>query len=246
MNATSASPAETAETSVAATPTARTLVWDAPVRVFHWLLALSFAGAYITAESESWRLLHVTLGYTLAGLVVFRVLWGLVGTRYARFSSFVRGPRAVAAYLRAMVRGRPEHHLGHNPAGALAIVALLGLAALIAATGWATYNDVGGGWLEDLHELAANTMLAVVGLHIVGVMAASWLHRENLVRAMVTGYKTGSPRDGIARAWRSVAALMLAAVLGFWWLQWQGAPSAGLTDRPAAAAKAAGHDGDDD
>ncbi|OOG39914.1 cytochrome b/b6 domain-containing protein [Polaromonas sp. A23] len=250
MNATSASPADTAETRLATTPAqaqaaVRMLVWDAPVRVFHWLLALSFAGAYITAESESWRLLHVTLGYTLAGLVVFRVLWGLIGTRYARFSTFVRGPRAVAGYLRAMVRGRPEHHVGHNPAGALAIVALLGLAALIAATGWATYNDVGGGWLEDLHELAANTMLAVVGLHIAGVVVASWLHRENLVRAMVTGYKTGSPQDGIARAWRSVAALMLVAVLGFWWLQWQGAPSTSLTDRPAAAAKA-GHDGDDD
>lgn len=242
MNATSASPADAAGIPSAAR---RMLVWDAPVRVFHWLLALSFAGAYITAESESWRLLHVTLGYTMAGLVVFRVLWGLMGTRYARFSNFVRGPRAVAGYLRAMVRGRPEHHVGHNPAGALAIMALLGLAALIAATGWATYNDLGGGWLEDLHELAANTMLAVVGLHVAGVVAASWLHRDNLVRAMVTGYKIGSPRDGIAQAWRSVAALMLAAVLGFWWLQWQGAPSAGLTDRPAAASKA-GHDGDDD
>jgi len=250
MNATSASPADTAGTPSASAPfkakAGRILVWDAPVRVFHWLLALSFAGAYITAESESWRLLHVTLGYTMAGLVVFRVLWGLMGTRYARFSTFVRGPRAVAGYLRAMVRGRPEHHVGHNPAGALAIVALLGLAALIAASGWATYNDVGAGWLEDAHELAANTMLAVVGLHIAGVVAASWLHRENLVRAMVTGYKTGNPGDGIARAWRSVAALMLVAVLGFWWLQWQGAPSASLADRPAAAAKAAGQDGDDD
>ncbi|MEO8387599.1 cytochrome b/b6 domain-containing protein [Polaromonas sp.] len=251
MSATSASPADTAGTPSAEIPAQaqaadRVLVWDAPVRVFHWLLVLSFTGAYITAESESWRLLHVTLGYTMAGLVIFRVLWGLIGTRYARFSSFVRRPRAVASYLRALLRRRPEHHIGHNPAGAMAIVALLGLAVLIAAMGWATYNDLGGGRLEDLHELAANTMLAVVGLHIAGVLAASWLHRENLVWAMVTGYKTGRPQDAVARAWRSVAILMLVAVLGFWWLQWQGAPPGRVMDRPAAATKAAGLDSDDD
>jgi cytochrome b len=104
---------------------------------------------------------HVTLGYTMGGLVAFRVLWGLAGTRYARFSNFVRGPAAVTRYLRSIVRGEPEHHTGHNPAGALAIVALLGLAVAITASGWATF-DVGGKWLEEFHE-AANLMLAVVG-----------------------------------------------------------------------------------
>ena len=94
------------------------LVWDAPVRVFHWLMVLSFAGAYLTAESERWRLLHVTLGYTMAGLVVFRIVWGLLGSRYAKFSSFVRGPAAVARYVRSLFNGQPEHHVGHNPAGA--------------------------------------------------------------------------------------------------------------------------------
>ena len=80
------------------------LVWDAPVRVFHWLMVLSFAGAYLTAESERWRLIHVTLGYTLGGLVAFRILWGLVGTRYARFAEFVRGPAAIRGYLQHMLR----------------------------------------------------------------------------------------------------------------------------------------------
>jgi len=205
----------------------RVLVWDLPVRVFHWLLALSFAGAWITAESERWRLLHVTLGYTLGGLIVFRVLWGLVGSRHARFDDFVRGPRAVLRYLGALLRGRPEHHVGHNPAGAVAIVGMLGLGALTVASGWALYNGIGGELFEDLHEAAANTMVAVVVAHIAGVLLASRVHHENLIGAMFSGRKPASPEDGIRSAWRSVAALMLVAVLGFWAWQWQVAPAAG-------------------
>jgi cytochrome b len=200
------------------------LVWDAPVRIFHWLMVLSFAGAYLTAESESWRLVHVTLGYTMAGLVAFRLVWGLTGTRYARFAAFVRGPKAVARYLHALLRGQPEHTTGHNPAGAIAIVAMLGLTAAIGATGWAAYNDISGEWVAELHELVANAMLLVVGIHVAGVVVASWLHKENLVRAMVTGRKLGSPEDGIRSAWRILAIVMLASVVGFWYLQWQSAP----------------------
>jgi len=207
---------------------ARVLVWDAPVRVFHWLLVLTFAGAWLTAESERWRMVHVTLGYTMAGLVAFRVLWGLFGTRHARFTDFVRGPAAVAAYLKSLLRGRPEHHAGHNPAGALAIVALLLLAVAVPATGWALFNDMGGEWLEDVHEGVANAMLALVAVHVAAVALSSWLHRENLVAAMITGRKSAPGEEAIRGAWRSVAALMLVAVLGFWWLQWQAAPSEGL------------------
>lgn len=252
MNAMSASPASTPVNTAATAPIDETrrskiLVWDAPVRVFHWLMVLSFAGAYLTAESEQWRLLHVTLGYTMAGLVGFRILWGLMGTRYARFGAFVRGPKTVARYLGTMLHGKAEHHTGHNPAGALAIVALLGLTLAIAATGWATYNDVSGKWLEDLHEGAANFMLALVVFHIAGVLVSSWLHRENLLKAMITGRKLGTPEAGIRSAWRSLAVLMLSAVLGFWWLQWQGAPSgAGLAGNPVAAATAALTDREND
>ena len=244
MNTTSASHAE----APAAAPSGRSvLVWDAPVRVFHWLLVASFAGAYLSAESERWRLLHVTLGYTMIGLVVFRILWGLIGTRHARFSSFVRGPAAVARYVGAMLRGRPEHHVGHNPAGALAIVALLGLALAVAASGWAAFNEFGGEWLGEAHEVVANLMLTLVGVHIAAVLLSSWMHRENLVAAMVTGRKAAQPQDGVRRAWHGVAALMLVAVLGFWWLQWHNAPAGGvLAGVPAAAAKAGGQDRDDD
>ena len=201
------------------------LVWDAPVRVFHWLLVLCFAGAYITAESERWRLIHVTLGYTLGGLVAFRIFWGLLGSRYARFTNFVRGPAAVLKYGRALTTAQPEHHLGHNPAGAVAIVLLLLFSMAIVATGWAIYNDVGGEWLEEWHEGVANFMLAVVGVHIAGVILASLLHHENLVLAMVNGRKVGPPGGAIRWSWWPLALLIVVVVLGFWWLQWQGAPS---------------------
>ncbi len=197
------------------------LVWDAPVRVFHWLMVACFAGAWLTAESERWRLAHVTLGYTMAGLVAFRILWGVVGTRYARFSNFVRGPAAVVCYLGTLLRRQPDHHTGHNPAGAWAIVALLVLTLVITLSGWAVFNDVGGHWLEDAHEIVANLMLAVVGAHIAGVVISSWLHRENLIGAMISGRKPGLPEDAVRNAWRVMAVLMLAAVMGFWWLQWQ-------------------------
>ena len=129
------------------------------MRVFHWLLVLSFAGAYLSAESEHWRLLHITLGYTMGGLVAFRLVWGLIGSRYARFANFVRGPAAVLAYLRGLWQGQPQHYLGHNPAGAVAIVLLLLASVAVVATGWAGYNELGGEWLSELHEGAANAML---------------------------------------------------------------------------------------
>jgi cytochrome b len=242
MNDSSASPAKPDATEQAG---ARILVWDLPVRVFHWLLVLSFTGAYLSAESERWRLLHVTLGYTVAGLVCFRILWGLIGTRHARFANFVRGPRAVARYVGAMVRGKPEHYTGHNPAGAIAVLALLALALVVGVSGWATYNEVGGEWLEEAHELAANLMLGIVLIHIAGVIVASWLHRENLVRAMITGSKLGAPREAIRRAWRGVAAVILAAVLAFWWYQWQSAPAAGAESGQSSTSAKSGHDDDD-
>lgn len=212
---------------------ARTLVWDAPVRVFHWLAVLSFALAWLTSDSERWQLVHVTAGYTLAGLVAFRVLWGLVGTRHARFTDFVRGPRAVWDYLRSLATGRPQHHAGHNPAGALAIVGLLGLALLTTLTGWLNYEELAGHWAEELHEGLATAMLALVVVHVLGVVAGSLLHHENLVGAMVHGRKPVPPQEGIRSAWRWLAAIMLVAVLGFWWTQWQGAPQ-GTLDGPRA------------
>lgn len=226
------------------TRTPSTLVWDVPVRVFHWLLVLCFAGAWITAESEHWRLVHVTLGYTMAGLVAFRVLWGLVGTRHARFASFVRGPSAVLGHLKSLLGRHPEHHTGHNPAGALAIVGLLTLIAVTAASGFATYNELGGEWLEELHEVAAHGLLILVGVHVAGVLVGSVVHKENLVRAMFTGRKPVPASEGIRRAWAPLAVALLAAVLGFWWVQYESAPPASLAQ--AAALSHDKHDEHDD
>ena len=172
----------------------RIRVWDLPVRLFHWLFALSFLGAFVTAESERLRDVHVVLGYTMLALIAFRLLWAFVGSRYARLSSFAYGPRDVLRYLRSLLTSRPLHYLGHNPAGSWVIYLLIVLGSAAGASGYATYNDMGGEWLEELHEGAANAMLALVFFHLAGVAVASLLHRENLVRAMVTGYKPGHRR----------------------------------------------------
>lgn len=239
MSTTSASPAEAAGVAPRRAP----LVWDAPTRIFHWLFAICFAGAYLTAESERWMPVHLTLGYTMAGLLAFRIAWGLFGTRYARFASFVRGPGHVAAYLRSLVEGRPQRHAGHNPAGGWAIVALLVLAALLTATGYAASDIVRAGWLEEAHEAVATAMLAMVGVHLAGVFVSSLLHRENLVASMITGRKPVPTDHGIGRAWRGVAAIMLVSVLGYWSMQWRGIDLPGLA---TATAQWRGHHGGDE
>lgn len=194
-----------------------TLVWDFPTRAFHWMLALSFAGAFVTAESERWRDVHVTLGYTVAGLIAFRLLWGLVGTRYARFASFAFGPRAVLDYVKSLLTRAPRHYVGHNPAGSWVIYLLLALGLLAAATGYATFEEIGGEEaFEDLHEGLANAMLALVSVHIAGVALGSLLHRENLVRAMVSGRKKAAAGEGIRSARWVVGVALIAGVVAFW------------------------------
>lgn len=232
MNATSRSPA------------GRILVWDLPVRILHWLLVASFAGAWLSAESDAWRPVHVTLGYTVAALVAFRVVWGFAGTRHARFRGFVHGPAAVLAYLKSLVTRRPLHYVGHNPAGAIAIVALLALAVLVVATGYGTHAELAGEWLEEVHEFAAGTMLAVAGFHVLGVVLGSLLHHENLVRAMFTGRKHGTSAQEIRSARRGSALVLLALVAGVWWVQAQD----GAFDLSVAQARhaEAGEERDDD
>ncbi|MCC7547425.1 MAG: cytochrome b/b6 domain-containing protein [Burkholderiales bacterium] len=196
--------------------TERVLVWDLPTRVFHWLLAAAFAGAWLTGDSERWRDLHMMLGYSVAGLIVFRILWGFVGSRYARFRSFLFRPAELLAYLRSLATRSPRHYLGHNPAGSIAVFLLLGLGLVTALSGYAYFQEWGGEWLEEVHEAAAVAMLAVVGMHIAGVIASSLLHRENLVRAMITGRKLGESGQGIARRYGAVALLLLAAGTALW------------------------------
>lgn len=185
------------------------LVWDWPVRLGHWLMVAGFATAWLTSESETWRLVHVIAGATVLAVATFRLPWGFIGSRYARFVDFVRGPTAVQDYLGSLLRLEPQHHAGHNPAGGWAIVLLLGLGILCGLTGWGAYNDLGE-WLEEVHEGLAVSMLVVVIVHLAGVLSGSLLHGENLVRAMLTGHKQGAPEEAIPSA-RPLAAIVLLA-----------------------------------
>jgi cytochrome b len=196
--------------------TQRILVWDVPTRVFHWLQALSFGAAYLTAFSERLRNYHVALGYILLGLLVFRLLWGFIGARYARFSSFLFNPKEIVAYLLAMAKRKPAHYLGHNPAGSVSVWLLLVLGMFISVTGVLALQDDASDLVIEMHGIATNVMLGVIALHLVGVLASSILHRENLVRSMFTGFKSAESDKGIQHAYHWLGVLMVAAVIIFW------------------------------
>lgn len=166
----------------------RIKVWDIGVRLFHWTMVASVASAYFLAEQ---RVLHRRLGYVVIALIGFRLIWGLIGTHHARFVNFVPGPRRLFGYLRDMARGREARYLGHNPAGAAMIVALLITLAAVGGSGYMLGMDAWFGveWVEDAHKLLVNLLLGLVALHVGGVVLSSRRHRENLVLAMLTGEK---------------------------------------------------------
>jgi cytochrome b len=198
--------------------TQRILVWDVPTRVFHWLQVLSFVTAYLTAFSERLRNYHVALGYILLGLLVFRLLWGFIGTRYARFSSFLFNPWESIAYLLTMVKGKPAHYLGHNPAGSVSVWLLLSLGIFICVTGVLALQDDASDLVVAMHGVATNVMLGVILLHLLGVLTSSILHRENLLRSMFTGFKFAESDEGIQRAYNWLGVLMVIAVVVFWFV----------------------------
>ena len=170
-------------------------VWDPVVRIFHWSLVAAFIVAWLTGDE--FETLHENAGYVILGLIAVRLVWGVVGPHYARFSQFVPSLGGIGAYLRQMVSGREHRYLGHNPAGgAMAIVLILALIAT-GGTGWMTTLDMfwGAEWVEEVHEVLANLMLFIVGLHIAGVILASIRHGENLVSAMISGRKR-KPAEG--------------------------------------------------
>lgn len=195
------------------------LVWDWPVRIGHWLMVGGFVVAWLTGDSETFRLVHVIAGATVLAVATFRLPWGFIGSRYARFVDFVRGPSAVKEYAESLLKLEPAHHVGHNPAGGWAIVLLLGLGILTGLAGWAIYNDLGGDWLEELHEGLASAMLTMVFIHLIGVFSGSLLHGENLLRAMLTGRKLGLPEEAISSARPLAAFLLLLWVVAVgWWI----------------------------
>ena len=174
-------------------------VWDPLLRLAHWGLAGAVTLALVSDED---RKLHEAAGYVALGIVAFRIAWGFVGPRHARFSDFVRSPGAVLAYLRDVFRLRARRHLGHNPAGGAMILALFGLVLTAGISGWMSETDrfFGVGWVEGLHSASANLLLLLVIGHVIGVFVTSFLHGENLVRAMVTGRKPAALSDPYGEA----------------------------------------------
>jgi cytochrome b len=216
----------------AATPKPTRRVVDAPTRMFHWLFALCFVGAYLSADGDSWRLLHVTLGYTLAGLLGFRVLYGLFGPKHARLSLMWRKLGSAPAWLKSLPQARSiaaiNARQGQNLLMALGVVALLLVVLPLTLTGYATYNDwgdfLGGDWLEDLHEFFGETMLILVLAHVALIAAFSLLRRKNQAQPMLTGRVEGTGPDLAKRNHAWLAALLLIAVLAFWSWAWQQSP----------------------
>jgi cytochrome b len=219
----------------------RILVWDVPTRLFHWLLAISFVGGLATGDSERYRDLHVLFGATMLVLIVFRLAWGVVGTRYARFGSFAFGPRALLRYLTSLATLRSTRYVGHTPGGSWAIWAMLVLGILVGITGYAAYADAGGEWVEELHGALAWALLGVVVVHVLGVLLSSALHRENLIAAMITGRKHGAPSEAIRHSRWVVAAGLAALVLALW-VGIVSVPGVGIggAERPAARADRGG------
>ncbi|MCF6320273.1 MAG: cytochrome b/b6 domain-containing protein [Rhizobiaceae bacterium] len=164
-------------------------VWDIAVRLFHWSLVASFVVAWLTADEWDW--LHEVSGYTIGGLLLFRFIWGVIGTKHARFSDFIYGPMSILRYLRQTVVRKARRYIGHNPAGGAMVLALLLSLVVITITGIAMTSQTYWGveWIEELHEISANLILILIALHIVGVIYSSFEHRENLVRSMITGWK---------------------------------------------------------
>ncbi len=190
----------------------RVMVWDVPVRLFHVLFGAGIVAASAIAllgdDDSPLYPYHMLVGLTLALMVALRIVWGFVGTRYARFGSFLFTPAEVLGYLASILRGSPRRHVGHNPGSAYAILAMFALTIGLAVTGLMMENEVA----KDLHEIMAYVMVAVVAAHLVGVAVHTVVHRENITRSMMDGRKAASDGEAIPHI-RPIAALLSLAVV---------------------------------
>jgi cytochrome b len=232
-------------------------VVDAPTRMFHWLFALCFLGAYVSAESEQWRALHVTLGYSLAGLLAFRLLYGLFGPRQAGLGMLLRKLSGAPAWLRTARQGLQQKsragvnwRQGQNLLMALAIVAMLVLVVPLTLSGYATYNDwgdfLGGDWVEEVHGFFGEFFLAMVLGHLALILGLSLLRRKNQALPMLTGRIEGKGPDLAPhnRTWLAVVLLLSVLAFGAW--EWQQSPHGLIPAQPWSAAGSERGDSDDD
>lgn len=221
--------------TMATPPSAGRRVTDAPTRAFHWLFALCFVGAYLSADSERWRLVHVVLGYTMAALLGWRVLYGLIGPRHVRLAALARKLAATPAWARTTLQAlragdgnalTGAGRQGQNLALAGVIAALLLAVPPLVISGVATFHDWGGEWLEEVHELFGNGMLALVLAHLGLLATLSVWRRQNLARPMLTGRVAGRGPDLVTRNHGGLALLLVLAVLGYWGWEWHHARQA--------------------
>lgn len=177
-------------------------VWDLLIRIFHWSLVVFFTLSYLTEGEDEWMTIHSYAGYSILILLLFRLLWGVIGTHHARFINFVTHPKEVLIYLKSLASGKAKDYIGHNPAGALMIILLISSIAFTGFSGMALYATDGYGplaasffatWpegvLKEVHEFFANFCVFLIVIHLGGVLVSSLLHKENLIKAMVTGKK---------------------------------------------------------
>ena len=215
----------------------RRLVWDLPLRLFHWLLVLSMIASYTTAKlGFDWMQWHFYLGYWTVGLVVFRILWGFFGPRHARFGSFIHRPSAVWLYLKGMSKRTSPRTIGHNPVGGLMVLLMLLLVAVQATTGLFTTDDVvwagpynaavsssTASTLSTIHSINFNIILGVVGLHISAILFYALYKRQNLVVPMLHGHLPAAlvPEHEAINSSQLIKALVvsaLAACFVYWLL----------------------------
>lgn len=174
--------------------------WDPLIRIFHWSLVFFFLLAFIA--EDDWLTLHVQAGYAVSFLIGFRLLWGIVGTRTARFLRFVKSPHVVMSHLKGMLSLKPSHYLGHNPVAAAMVIVLLLSISLVCFSGLVVIASEGQGplantlfaswrgeFMEEIHEFLANFTVLLIVAHVSGVVFSSFLEGENLAKAMINGRK---------------------------------------------------------
>lgn len=194
------------------------LVWDVPTRVFHWLLVLCFAGAWLTSESERLQMIHYAFGYSACALVLFRLVWGLIGTKYARFSQFIKAPSEIIGHLKGLLSGHEHSSPGHNPVGGLVMLGLMLAILVIGLTGYFGIKEFLGNLMSEAHEAIASLTLGLVIIHVVAAIVMSLLQKENLVKAMVDGRKKGLPDQAIRFPQYLIGFLLIAGWGYFFYL----------------------------
>jgi cytochrome b len=197
----------------------RMLVWDSPIFFTHWLLAICFFGAIVTQESEKFRLVHVTMGYTMLGIVGFRVIWGFIGSKYARFTTIKPRFLRVRENIQAILSGSKEFSIGLNAVGFVAAYLLMGLVLLVSATGYLVFNEIGPELISEIHELVGNLIIAVVVVHVGSIVLNVMYQRLQKTNGEVA--KSVGVLAQRARPYKWVTIIILLVVIYFWGIQFK-------------------------